>query len=240
MCAFFAGRWVEAVEYYELGRTSALTIGNVTGAALASMNAAEVLIDQGHIEAATDALVEIRRVLRAAGYTAALSYADLLYAVAQMRSGQIEESTVELERIAAEFRAGSMAMYAFETELRLAEAHLRGGRLDRSREIAQRVLEQSVTLSRRGVVEVRALRLLGRLALLDDDRERAATDLRAAVEICRSEDLQFELALTLVPLATCTGDDALLTEADTIFDELGVTRAGRFLPADVEALTGSG
>jgi class 3 adenylate cyclase/tetratricopeptide (TPR) repeat protein len=240
MCAFFAGRWMEAVEYYELGRSSAFAIGNVTGAALASMNAAEVLIDQGHIDVAADALVEIRRVLRAAGYTAALSYADLLYAVAQMRSGRIEESVIELERIAAEFRSGSMAMYAFETELRLAEAHLRAGRLDRSRDIAQRVRDESVMLSRHGVVEVRALRLLGRLALLGDDPERAVGDLQAAVEICRSEELQFELALTLVPLATCSGDDALLVEAETIFDELGVTRAGRFLPADLETPTGSG
>jgi class 3 adenylate cyclase/tetratricopeptide (TPR) repeat protein len=239
MCAFFAGRWVEAVEYYELGRSNAFAIGNVSGAALASMNAAEVLIDQGHIDAAADALVEIRRILRAAGYNAALSYADLLYAVAQMRMGRIEESVVELERIAAEFRAGSMAMYAFETELRLAEAHLRAGRLDRSREIAQRVRDDAVTLSRYGVVEVRALRILGRLAMLEDDLERAVGDLRTAVEICRAEDLQFELALTLVPLATCTDDDALLAEAEKIFDELGVTRAGRFLPADLEALTES-
>jgi len=237
MCAFFAGRWVEAVEYYELGRDSALTIGNVTGAALASMNAAEVLVDQGHVRAAGDALVEIRRVLRAAGYAAALSYADLQYAVVQMRSGFVEESVAELERIAEEFRAGSMAMYASEAELRLAEAHLSAGRLDRSREIAQRVRDEAATLSRHGVVEARALRILGRLALLDDDTDRALAHLWAAAEICRAGDLQFELALTLVLLDDATGDDSLLAEAATIFDELGVTSAGRFLPADREAVT---
>ena len=240
MAAFFAGRWSDAVELYEQGRANAQAMGNVTGAALASMNAAEVLIDQGHVEAAADALVEIRRVLRAAGYAAALSYADLLDAVAQMRSGRIEESTRELERVAADFRAGSMSMYAFETELRLAEAHLRAGRLDHSREIARRVREESVTLSRRDVVEVRALRILGRLALLEQDRESAIIDLRTAVEICRSNNLQFELALTLVPLATAADDDAGLAEAEAIFDELGVIPAGRFLPADRGAVTGPG
>jgi ATP/maltotriose-dependent transcriptional regulator MalT len=237
MCAFFAGRWREAVEFYELGRESAFRIGNVTGAALASMNAAEVLIDQGHIDAAHAALVEVRRVLKASGYAAALSYADLLHALVQMRNGEVEASIGELEQIAAEFRNGSMTMYALETELRLAEAHLRAGRLDVSRTVAERALEEAATLSRRGVVDVRALRIRGRIALLEGHPDLAIDVLRSAEQICRAEALQFELALTLVPLAACTNDDFLFAEAETIFDELGVTEAGRFRPAIQEAVS---
>ncbi len=237
MCAFFAGRWREAVEFYELGRESAFRIGNVTGAALASMNAAEVLVDQGHIDTAHAALVEVRRVLKASGYAAALSYADLLHAIVQMRKGEVEASIGELERIAADFRNGSMTMYALETELRLAEAHLRAGRLDVSRAIAERALEEAATLSRRGVVDVRALRIRGRIALLEGHRDLAIELLRSAEQTCRTEALQFELALTLVPLAACTNDELLLTEAETIFDALGVTEAGRFRPAVQEAVS---
>ena len=237
MCAFFAGRWVEAVEFYELGRSNAFTIGNVTGAALASMNAAEVLIDQGHIEAADAALVEVRRVLRAAGYSAALSYADLLHAVVQMRSGRVDDSIVELRRIASEFRAGSMVMYALETELRLAEAHLRNGELDVTISIANRVIEESKTLAGRGVADVRARRILGRAALLNGDNASAVTNLRVAAEVARAEALRFELALTLAPLAACTDDAELFAEAKAIFDELGVTQAGRFLPTEPDVVS---
>ena len=67
MAAFFAGRWSDAVDLYEQGRSNAQAMGNVTGAALASMNAAEVLIDQGHFGRAGDALTEVRRVLRRSG-----------------------------------------------------------------------------------------------------------------------------------------------------------------------------
>jgi tetratricopeptide (TPR) repeat protein len=231
MCAFFAGRWTDAVEYYELGRANAVTIGNVTGAALASMNAAEVLIDQGHIETAHAALIEVRRVLRAAGYTAALTYADLLDAVVQMRSGRIEDGVRELERITVEFRDGSMLMYALEADLRLAEAHMRAGQADRTRALAEQVLAETATLARRGVVDARALRLLGRVAIIDNDLVEAVVRLRDAESICRSEGLLFELALTLVPLAQCVDDgDVVLAEATAIFDELGVIEAGRFLP----------
>jgi tetratricopeptide (TPR) repeat protein len=192
------------------------------------MNAAEVLIDQGHVDRAAVALVDVRRVLGAAGYAAALSYAELLSAIASLRTGELDLAVASLERCASAFRAGAMQLYALEAELRLAEAALQRGRSDEAAAIAQRALEESKSLARRGVVVVRAQRVLGMAAFSDGRSDAAITHLTAAVDACRAADLRYELAVTIQALAFVTPEvEHLLPEANRIFDELGVNDAGR-------------
>lgn len=95
------------------------------------------------------------------------------------------------------------------------------------------MLSETADLGRRGVVDARALRILGRIEMLGGNPEAAVAKLQEGVEICRSEQLRFELALTLIPLSGCVDNgSAHFTEAQAIFDELGVVEAGRFLPVE--------
>ena len=229
MAAFFAGRWIDAVDLYEQGRSNAQAMGNVTGAALASMNAAEVLVDQGHLDRAAEALTEVRRVLGAAGYAAALSYAELLTGVVALRRGDLDTARGILEQCVTEFRTGSMLLYALEAELRLAEVSVRDGHLDDAAGLSERALADAQNLSRRGVIVARAHRVLGMIALARDDSERSIDHLREAADTCRSHELRFELAVSLYALADVAPQlvaDAP-HEADQIFDELGVVQSGR-------------
>jgi tetratricopeptide (TPR) repeat protein len=228
MCAFFAGRWDRAVELYEMGRAAADAMGNVTAGALASMNAAEVLVDQGRLSQAGDALAHVQRVLGAAGYQAALLYAEMLRATIDVRHGRIDEGVEALTRCATEFRDGSMLMYALESELRIAEARLRAGDLAAALDLARQAVVEAEQLARRAVIRVRAERVRGLVAAAGGDPSTAVECLSDAVRTCRDEGLRYELALTLdalVEAAGPSGRGAERAEADRIFDELGVDRA---------------
>ncbi len=231
MAAFFAGRWSDAVSFYEQGHADAQALGNVTGAALAAMNAAEVLVDQGHLERAGEALIEVQRVLGAAGYAAALSYAQLLGAVVALRRDDLATAVPALQRCGSEFREGSMKLYALESELRLAEAWIRLGRLDDAATLATQAMDESEQLSRRGVIAARAQRLFGMVALAQNDPATGAAHLLDAVATCREHDLRYELAVTLRALAeTDPGSNQhARSEAVQIFDELGVIESGRLV-----------
>ena len=228
MAAFFAGRWTDAVDLYEQGRSNAQAMGNVTGAALAAMNAAEILVDQGHLDRAGEALAEVKRVLGAAGYEAALLYAELLHGTALSRLGDTGQAIEMLERCESEFRSGSMLLYALESLLRLAEARLVDGSPDVSEGLARRAMEEAPKVARGAVIEARAQRLLGIVSAVRSDLHSAQQHLDSAIRTCREGGLRFELALALAARVGITGDhDDDAQEAARIFDDLGVVEAGR-------------
>ncbi len=232
MSAYFAGRWQRAVELYDIGRAAADSMGNTTGAAAAAMNAAEVLIDQGHLEQAIDVLGHARRVLEAGGYTTALLYAEMLLAVARTRRDP-GAGIDQLESCATRFRSGSMLLYGLEAEMHLAEALLHTGSFEAAERLATGAIHDAPRVARRAVIEVRAHRLLGAVAERRDDERLAQEHLERAVETSRREDLPYELALSLAHLRVL-GGGAPDAEADAIFADLGVVDP----PMLIDALAG--
>ncbi len=223
MIAFFAGEWQQAVRLYERGGAAAAKIGNVTIATAAEMNAAEILVDQGHFAAAESILATAVRVFDAASYESARLYAELNLGTALMRHGgdDVDDGIAMLERCAREFHAGSFELYAIEADLRLAEGALhRGDPADAVRRL-ETILDIAATIDRGMVIEARGLRLLGIAALRRGDCDRALDSFALAESICREHELRFELALTLLGLHAA-GDEAKISEADGILRDLGV------------------
>ena len=221
MSAFFAGRWQSAVEFYEQSRLAAAATGNVTLAAIAAMNAAEILVDQGRLDIAIDALDDACRVLDAAGYKSALLYAELILGTATIRRGGHEAGRRLLAGCASGFAAAAMQLYATEAELRLAELALHEDDPTAAVDALTELVAASGELDRGQVIEARAQRLaaIARRRLSDDAAAEEALD--RAEEICRAEGFRFELALTLLTRTT-SGDGARHDEADRILRELGV------------------
>ena len=227
MAAFFAGEWNTAVELYELGRSSAETMGNVTLSAAAAMNAAEILLDQGSFETALELLAEVRRVFAAAGYEAALLYADLLYGVALTRLGQVGDAGPIIGHCEAQFESGSMQLYALESAVRAVEVLMISGEWNAAREKATATLGRAGSVDRASVIEVRSHRLLGIIAHVTGNSGAAAL-LRSAEDRCRADGMQYELALTLMPLAAIDPSATAETdEASEIFERLGILLSGR-------------
>ena len=231
MAAFFAGHWSDAVDLYEQGRTNSEAMGNVTGAALASMNAVEILIDQGHLDRSRDALIEVRRVLGAAGYAAALSYAELLSGVVALRSGDLDRAAFRYSRSAA---ASSETGRCCCTRWSPSYASRKPGfssaapmmPLGTRRAGTIRELESSLPTgcrTSRSSAPARHDRT-GRRRQPSDDR----TSPNAAENAERTTS-DYELAVTL--RASCSdrsaGSSGAEPEANLIFDELGVIELGR-------------
>ncbi|HJS26949.1 MAG TPA: adenylate/guanylate cyclase domain-containing protein, partial [Actinomycetota bacterium] len=63
--AYWEGRWSDAVDLYERGRERAERAGDAVGAAIASVNIAEVLSDQGRLDEAETPARDALRVFRA-------------------------------------------------------------------------------------------------------------------------------------------------------------------------------
>src|SRR4029453_7646414 len=63
-----AGRWDDAVSYWDRGREEALKIGDTVGAALARINTADILIDRGEWAEAEVLLMETLTLWKASQY----------------------------------------------------------------------------------------------------------------------------------------------------------------------------
>jgi class 3 adenylate cyclase/tetratricopeptide (TPR) repeat protein len=222
MSAYFAGEWRLALGFYEQARVAGRTMGNVTASSIAAMNAAEILVDQGHVDAAIDVLHDACRVFEAAGYESALLYAQLNLGTALNRRGDAADAQRMLEQCARGFRKGSMQLYALEADIRLGECRLAAGDDRDAAGIFEKALADAGQLARGRVIEARAHRLLAIAALRSGDLDGAAAAAHDAESICRRDDLLFELALALLVRHDVTSEREPMDEADHILRDLGV------------------
>ena len=226
--AYFAGRWTEAAQWYTTARAVAIEVGKDFGAAETGVNLAELLINQGRIEAAENLLTDALRVLRASG--AALFIAQ----------GEVQLARVRLlrgEHAAAEELGGATARRlleldkatsALEASLVQADAMIREGRPEEALttiDAAERAAstEAASSLPRICLQRSRALLAMGRFA---EAEELVGTGIRAA----RETDVPYDEALLLRVLSRVRrhqGDDTGAArdweDAERILHSLGAS-----------------
>ena len=231
--AYFQGRWDEAVELYERGREARLRVGNDVDAAMGTANIAEVLADQGHYEMAEQYLQETLRVLP----RRELPLGRRLRAE-PARAGR--EPHRPLRRGARPLRRRAQRVRRSRSRCRRPRHRRSAGRLPRARgpgrggarargHNAAGVDAGGRRPARRGVAAPRA-----RLRAVPDGRRAAAREaFDASLASARARDADYEVALTLVALATLAGVadpeqvDGLERESAALLARLGV----RSLPA---------
>lgn len=92
MCAYFAGRWDTAVEFYAEAERASRQIGRDHDAAAVAANRAEVLVQQGRIDEAVPVLTSAIRVLLAAHATSFLGFAMTVFGRAALARGDYAEA----------------------------------------------------------------------------------------------------------------------------------------------------
>lgn len=193
--AYYSGRWTEAADWYSSSRRVALEAGNAFGAAETDVNLAELLINQGHLDAAEEILVDAVRVLRASGAVSFLAQGEMQLARVHLRRGDLAEAERRATAVVEGLRALGQATSALEAALVHAEAVVRDGRADEGLAIIDRAeqdapSEAAFSLPRTCLQRSRALLALRRL---DDADDAVAAGLDAA----REQDLPYEEALLL-------------------------------------------
>ena len=204
MDSYFEGRWSEAIDYYHRGEEVAEKTGDAVTAAHGTNNIAEILSDQGHLDAAEPLFQQAYRVWRAARFSLGVPFAISNLGRLAARAGRFEEAHERLAEAATQFRDIGAEGQALEAEARIAEAYLLAGHADQALELATRTLQLATALGGLTVLRAMLHRLRG-WALMPDDTAAARRALEESLALGRSVQADFEVAQTLVALAEIEG-----------------------------------
>jgi len=221
--AYYRGEWSLAIALYSQAQLAAETAGDVVGAAIESVNAAEVLVDQGLVGDARPRLAEAMHVFEASDNPYLIAIATAFSARGHQRAADREAARRDFTRAAELFSTVDDNDWARDNLIRLAETELDAGDAGAARAILDGIREEPT-----GPALSRLLRQRARLAGLDGDADAARELTREAA--AAASLLPFERALSLAQLARCgdPADGALAAEAEQTLAGLGVV--------DVEAL----
>lgn len=240
--AYYQGHWDTARDRYERSREAARRAGDVVGAAVSSMNIAEILCDQGHVAAAEGELLRARIVLRGSSYLVMAAVCDSYLGRTALRAGRAEEALRLLDDAAEELADLGSDAYALEVRIRSVEALLAVGDLCQ----AKTRIEASLADAARGhnpALLAMGHRLYGLTSATLGDLGAAETTLEASLDIARREGLSYELATTLRTMSSLSLGDPVSAEleAAVLYERMGIQRpvAVQAIP-DVNGPVGSG
>lgn len=228
--AFFDGRWEEAADLYRRSRAVREQMGDPGGAAAATANLAELLVEQGRHAEADELLDEVLAVWRAAGDLPGVAFALRLRGLARIRSGQLEAGRALLEESRASWLEMGASHDVVETEVALAEALLLDGRLDEAVGAVDELLAADPAAAGLDHV-VPTLHRVRALALAESDPAAAATDVEASLASAREQGAEHLVALALLAdevVRSRSGqplDEARRAERDELVGRLGVALA---------------
>ncbi len=206
--AYYQGKWVAALEYYERSRSARLRSGDVVGAATADNNIAEIQSDQGHLDQARVLFESARDVWDAAGYRVGTALATSNLGRLEARAGEVDTGRRLLDNALTDFEEIHAPVFIAETRLRQVECQVLGGDFPAAAAAARQLLRRVRGRSGLEQTEVAGLRLLGTADVLTEPGsrgERIDGEATAALEeaVVRATSLQarYELAMALASRA---------------------------------------
>lgn len=197
MVAYHQGRWSAALVHYSAAESAYDRSGRPWAATISLANRAEILVDQGRLEEAEDALRRAIRTWRGVDAAANVAFGEYQLARIDARRGDTVEAMRRLQSAREHFAAtGELTEVAIVDALR-AESLCLAGRHAEALALAEETLAQARTRSEVAsavplLQRTRASALLGR-----GDRVRAAGAYEEALAAARSRGAGHEIAFTL-------------------------------------------
>ncbi len=219
--AYYAGQWSQARSWYEQARAIYLETGNTVDAGFATENLGEILLAQGHLVEAEEALREALRGFRASRVPSQIAFVQILRAAAAARVHRFDEADALFEEgstLAAEI--GDAARIT-EGEALAAESLMLQGRAADAVVAAERLLEAHPSDPTTPLL----LRVAGYARAFLGEREVARALLCRALGV--GQDAEHEIAFTLEALLRVGLTDGrprseLEAERDALFGRLGI------------------
>ena len=194
------GRWDDALSFYERARDAALKIGSTVNAALARINAAEVLTDRGEWTEAETLLLEALRVCKASQYRSYLACCLWLLGRVSLRVGRLDEALNRLEEAKANYLEVGAENEVPPIDARIAECRLAMGNPDGALELVRGMLGRASESNGMARVVPLLERIQGHALLQRGDLWSARDALEASLEAARERRDPFEAALTMLSL----------------------------------------
>jgi len=226
--AYWEGRWVDAIRLYERGRELQQQAGDVVGAAIGTVNIAEILTDQGKLDEAERLTREALRVFRGADYRLQVAFTLGHLGRIASRTGRHEEARRHMAEALELVRAGGDQLEEVSLLSRLGEDLVLQGDGSAALETIRRALERAEPLGGPGGHGPLLHRVRGEALMLCGDHEGAAAAFERSLEEARGRGADYELALTLQAAATLRRlrgeppDREAEAEAEAILERLGV------------------
>lgn len=213
MLAYHEGRWPQALEHYRAAESAYARSGFAWAASLGLANTAEVLVDQGRLDEAREALERTLRVWRGVDAAAFVAFGEYQLGRVAGRQGHTDEALQRFQSAREHFSATGELTEVVIVDALVAECLLGMERAEQALELADSTLARARSLG--GVTS--AIPLLQRVrggALLALGRaEPARKAYEQALDRARSRRAQHEVAFTLrallqAGLATSPAEEA--------------------------------
>ncbi len=227
-CAYFGGRWDDAITSYRQAQRLYERLGDLSNAAINDANVAEILVDQGRLEEAEVALTKAVRVWRAARADNEVAFGFALLGRVHARQGRFEVAEEMLSDARRRFQEQGARGEVVDADAYLAECLLLSGHASRALELAQATLQTASRLSEQPAQAPLLYRVLAASHDALGDMAAADAAYEAALDLARRRKAGHELALTVAAMADRqrrTGkpmDPALIQEAVPLQRRLGV------------------
>jgi class 3 adenylate cyclase/tetratricopeptide (TPR) repeat protein len=235
--AYWEGRWDDALVLYERGRERSERAGDVVGAAIASMNIAEVRSDQGRLDEAEGPARDALRVFRSAAYPELIATDCGILGRIVSRAGRHEEAEGILSEALEQAERSGAHLIEVGTLGVLAEDRVRFGDAEGAFAYLDRADTRASAVGGAGVYEPLLERVRGCAHVVLGELEDADKALDRSLDAARSAGSEFEVMLSLsarIVLAHVRANPPVpedLAETESIAERLGIDSVPPMMPA---------
>ena len=229
ICAFYEGRWNDALSFYERAVAEHAKAGSVIEVAQDRMNLSEVLVRQGHLDRGEQLAREALEVSRNLSHPLGIGVALGSVGVALTRRGQFQQAREAFAEARAALHSIGAKRAVFEVDAMEAERLLLAGEPEAAAELARASLRRPEVSAAPGLV-TQMCRVLGLSLAQRGAFDEAATELQRALETAREANARYEEALALSALGRLAvlrgaeGSDTVDWDAEAapLLEQLGV------------------
>ena len=193
------GRWEEAMDYYRRGQDASTKIGDRFGAALSSINVAEILADRGELAEAEALLQETLPLWRASKYRYFHGACLSLLGRVAMRDGRTTEALARFEEAKANFTHVGASQDAAAMDARIAECMLHAGDAQSALDRASQTLAGGDKAGTSAIVAL-LQRVRGEALLRIGDANAAQRAFEEGLAAARTRNDLYETLLLLLAL----------------------------------------
>ncbi|MGI9667441.1 MAG: ATP-binding protein, partial [Acidimicrobiia bacterium] len=222
--AYFSGDWNTALDYYSVGYEASVRAGNMIDAAMALLNTAEVLTNQGRFSEALAPVVEAHRIVRASEFEEALVFVDLLQGRIEAATGSSASASHRFQDVIASPSEIGVDGWRYEAGIHLADISRLAGDHDDALQLLD-AAESEAPSEYRDLYAPFAGRIRGLTLIAQGNHEGAATVLTSAFDKAREGEQPYESATITMILAKVPNsdiDDHDYQGAEEVLRSLGV------------------
>ena len=194
---YWAGRWDDAMTYFERGRDEQIKVGDRLGAAMCLLGIGEILSDRGELAEAESTLQKTVPVWKASEYHYFLGYCLWMLGRVSLRGNKVEEALSRFAEARALLTDVGAEHEVLDIDARVAECHLLKSEPDAALALADGILAKPDSSGAIARLTPLLNRIRGYALLVQGDPWGAREAFDASLEVARERKERFDVVLTL-------------------------------------------